>query len=417
MQSIDHKYGKRHFLYRDEDGAFRNLSVTTKAYAAYLRKLVDPDGGWIALGGRSPAEAIRHHCTGHISRSDHRLLKRTIDELLAIGHLQVGELDEDGEFLPVGSGDYVAIRDWIPAQSGMSKEQALAWYKQRADKAAQNQQPLARVTPVALAAAANDDTETHRQSTEAAPTMHRPCTDRSPSSQNSKGTELALFRNRSERIPPLSPKGESAGADKRDVFSTLEKVSDERKLAEQAVAWLNAQKPGARFRGDSQDARRQAKRWLKVGWDWRLVQKALALRLASLKASKPETWTNWVTPGTLFNRKLRRYVDEAQAGHTYRAAELGQAGGNGLPDDEAKRAAERAQRQAAEERDERRREAEAVFADVLEVVGLVGRDGDWESQLLHSIARTTIRALGWPQIVEQGEAIGARFVRSYMGER
>ena len=412
MLSIDFKHAERHFLYRDEAEPFRSLSITTKAYAAYIGKLVEPRGGWLALRGREPAVALRQSSAGKVTRSDLRLFKRAVDELLEVGHLELGELDASGEFVPLGHGNYLAVRDWIPARKGMSRKDAAVWHAEREARAAQYLADLCATDVEAVRVSTDSD----RPCTETDSTVHRTCTDNSPSAGNSNGTEFALFHTIPGHIPPLSPKGESASADKSNpVFDFEQDESpDERSLAELAVTWVNQQRqPPARFRADSQDARCQARRWREAGWGWRLVKAALELRLAAVKAAKPDGWQNWATPATLFNRKLRRYVDEAQAGHQYRPVAEPDSRSR-PPDEEARRATERAQRQIEQGRAEQRKLAEGAWADVLEVVGLVGGEGDWESELPSGQARAAVEAVSWSRIVAQRNALREEFVQHYM---
>ena len=408
---LDFKYAERHFLYRDERGSFRSLSVTTKAYGEYFRKLVDPEGGWLALHGRTPSDAFRQTCSGKITRSDHRLLQRAVKELLDDDFLVLGELDEAGQFLPLGRGNYVAIRDWTPAENGMSRSQAKQWFAEREQRAAQYLASLNMADEEAESVhdsgldTVREDNDSDRERTD----TDSSCTDSSASTENPNGTELALFHTIPDLFPPLSPKGESANADESNGFSLQARADDqpppdEQRLAAQAVSWLNEQRqPPTGFRPDSRDAIRQAKRWLKAGWNWRRVQKALQLRLDALKAAKPEDWRNWATPATLFNRKLARYYEEAQAGHSYRP-----------PGTEADRAAERSQRQLDNARAEHEAEAHQAFDDVLEVVGLVGASGDWHAELPNCLSKTVIREMGWERIVEGNYGLRDAFVQRYV---
>jgi len=440
MQAVDYRYSQRQFLHRDEPQCFRSLPLTTRSLGDYCRKAVDPDGGWLQLGGLSPADAVRRAGHGYLSRGDFRNIKRAVPELLEAGFLALGELDDDGMFLPLGHGDYLAIRDWVPSQRGMTRKETAAYYAEQEERAArylarlqapdadeaddqvveEEAAPSRTPTP---SANQNDDqragldtstppaehTVTTPKPTRQRPTAQRQCNDRSASTGNSNGTELALFHTIPFRKPPISPKGERGR-----FFDPDSSPSPSDSLAEKAIEWLNQQRTTpAQFRADNPDMQRQAQRWRKAGWDWPLLRKALDLRLAALKAVNPDGWENWATPWRLFDRKLRHFVHEALAGHSYRPAAsprnaalegMQPARASGLYDRAAERA--RAQRQES---------AERAFADVLTVASAVGANGDWQRRLRHATTRRVIGAIGWKRIVGQGEAIRDKFLGCYLG--
>ena len=49
--------------------------------------------------------------------------------------LVLGERDDQGHFVPLGTGDYLAIRDWVPSQRGMSRKDAAAYYAEQEEQA------------------------------------------------------------------------------------------------------------------------------------------------------------------------------------------------------------------------------------------------------------------------------------------
>ena len=192
---IDFRHSERYYLYRQEQGTYRCLSLTTKAYAAYLGKLVDPQGGWLALNDGTPAEAFRHQCAGKLTQGDYRLLRRSVTELLDEGYLVLGEV-VDGQFLPVGEGNYVAIRNWVPAQAGMTRRQTAAWHAERAVEVQGYRDKLAtsRLSFSAESCAVSRlDGRVGPVRIDSQPSLDSAWTENSPNSENTNGTERALI--------------------------------------------------------------------------------------------------------------------------------------------------------------------------------------------------------------------------------
>lgn len=188
---IDFRHSERHYLYREEQGAYRRLSLTTKAYAAYLGKLVDPAGGWLELHGEAPAEAFRYQCTGKLTQGDYRMLRRAVGELLEEGYLIRGEL-VDGEFLPIADGDYVAIRNWIPAQRGMTRKDTQAWHAEREARA---RRYLGGSMPDSMPVEAESDASSVPLETELGATLDRILTEPGVSLARS-GTDVGVSVDR-----------------------------------------------------------------------------------------------------------------------------------------------------------------------------------------------------------------------------
>lgn len=132
--------------YREEHGDFRTLSIVTKAIASYIRVLVDPEHGWLPLGGKTVARAIRLHATGKPHKNDHRILERCVAALLTEGYLvrctvntdnQAVFPTVDGRELPLSDwreqpeGDWVVIKNWVPAQHCLTPAQTRAWHQAR----------------------------------------------------------------------------------------------------------------------------------------------------------------------------------------------------------------------------------------------------------------------------------------------
>ena len=133
---ISFRHTERVHLYRQEQGAFRQLSLITKSVASYLLKLVDKAGGWLPLHGRAPWDAVRIAAPGECGQSDRRILKRAIRELLEEGYLELGVMVE-GELLPCEGPDaeYLAIRNWVPAQQIHTRSRAIRWQSERRARA------------------------------------------------------------------------------------------------------------------------------------------------------------------------------------------------------------------------------------------------------------------------------------------
>ena len=158
-------YQTSHFIrhYPDEIETFRRLPFITKSVAAYVRGLVDPTHGWIRLRGCSVEQAFRTRSSGPITRSDIRLLGRIIPELLDDHYLvkchryraDIGTLHVGDWHVPLSSwvqdpnGDWVVIPNWIPAQYGLSSEQAKTWQNERIQRIWANlaQGPAGGATP------------------------------------------------------------------------------------------------------------------------------------------------------------------------------------------------------------------------------------------------------------------------------
>jgi hypothetical protein len=133
---INFKHAERVHLYRDEQGSFRQLSLITKSVAAYLLKLADRTGGWLPLHGRQPWDAVRIAAPGACGQGDRRILKRAIVELLDEGYLELGAL-VDGTLLPCeqAEAEYLVIRNWVPAQNGLDRDETARWHEERTVRA------------------------------------------------------------------------------------------------------------------------------------------------------------------------------------------------------------------------------------------------------------------------------------------
>jgi hypothetical protein len=87
-------------------------------------------------------------------------------------------------------------------------------------------------------------------------------------------------------------------------------------LGEMATDWLNAHlgKTGSgRFGRLSACAHKAGARWRANGWSLELVTTALAIRIAELRRMGNHAY---LTPATLYNTKLAKYVEMAQQGTT-----------------------------------------------------------------------------------------------------
>ena len=146
---IDYEKARHWRQYRDEPCSFRGLSLITKAVAAYCGNLVDPAHGWLQLRGDSVAKAFRAHAAGRVTRSDCRLLERSIGELLDEGFLVRCRVLDNGlgkitthdqrdvelsSWLEDPGGEWVVIADWVPAQNGLNREDTTTWHAARRDR-------------------------------------------------------------------------------------------------------------------------------------------------------------------------------------------------------------------------------------------------------------------------------------------
>ena len=208
---ISFNHTERVHLYRQEQGAFRQLSLITKSVASYLLKLVDKAGGWLPLDGRTPWDAVRIAAPGECGQSDRRILKRAIRELLEEGYLELGVMVE-GELLPCEGPDaeYLAIRNWVPAQQGHTRSRAIRWQAER----------RARAQHCAEGEHCPENPDSAR--TERGPSVDRVCTERglspdrartekSVTTRNSNGMKLAVipYHTIPYRKNPLPPLGDS----------------------------------------------------------------------------------------------------------------------------------------------------------------------------------------------------------------
>lgn len=265
---INFKHAERVHLYRDEQGGFRQLSLITKSVAAYLLKLVDRAGGWLPLHGRQPWDAVRVAAPGACGQGDRRILRRAITELLEEGYLELGAL-VDGELLPCeeAEAEYMAIRNWVPAQNGCDRDKTTRWHEERLDRA--KHRTLARPSTenqdrFCSASGPSPD----RACTESGPSLDRACTEISASPRNSKGTDLALIPDHSGpfRRTPQTPQGavlsrpalsggcSSPRADKADERASPS-PADIEAFARPVIAHLNA-RVGRSFKPDGANLRR-----------------------------------------------------------------------------------------------------------------------------------------------------------------
>jgi len=133
-------------LYRDEDFNFRQLPLLTKALAAYLRIIVQPEHGWLHLPASSMRRAIQAISAGDISTADRRLLVRRIEGLLVHGYLTRCRLladlgasfrTADGREIPLSpwletpDGEWAVIANWVPSVHGLGISDAVAWHEAR----------------------------------------------------------------------------------------------------------------------------------------------------------------------------------------------------------------------------------------------------------------------------------------------
>lgn len=132
-----------------EPSSFRGLPFITKAIAAYLRTLVDPVHGWLALRGQSVDIALRHNATGTFTRAETRVFKRSIEQLLDQGFLVrcrvvpadpgviITECDREialSSWIEDPDGGWVVIADWVAEQFGLSRADERAWHAVRREQ-------------------------------------------------------------------------------------------------------------------------------------------------------------------------------------------------------------------------------------------------------------------------------------------
>jgi len=133
-------------LFRHEEHAFQTLPVVTKAVAAYLRILADPDHGWLFLPANQLYGAFRAMSTGPISRGDQRVLMRSLNTLLQAGYLTRCRLvapppayfhTADGRDIPLSpwlddaDADWLVITHWVPSEHALTPADTQAWHHQR----------------------------------------------------------------------------------------------------------------------------------------------------------------------------------------------------------------------------------------------------------------------------------------------
>ena len=274
---ISFKHADRVHLYRQEQGPFRQLPLITKSIATYLLKLVDKDGGWLRLHGRKPWDAVRIAAPGDCGQSDRRILKRAILELLEEGYLELAVM-VDGELIPCEEFDaeYLAIRNWIPALRGYSRERTVQRTEHRRIKALQRAQ------------AKDSPQEPAPIGTESGPSVDRACTERglspdrawtenSVSTRNSNGTKLALIPDHAipVRKPPLPPLGDSlsqlSALSAHPPLDPGDEAGDRQPpsvpletFAQSVIAHLNA-KVGRSFKADGPTLRRHLGELIRTG--------------------------------------------------------------------------------------------------------------------------------------------------------
>ena len=149
-ESLDLLHAPYTRLYLHEPFPLRTLPVLTKALAAYLRILVEPDHGWLWIRDLEVRKAIRNAAGGDMSRGDQRIVARAVGELVTIGHLARCRIfDGDlgtfttraGRDVPLSSwmeepeGEWLVIVDYVPTEHGLSREDTGAWHAMRLERA------------------------------------------------------------------------------------------------------------------------------------------------------------------------------------------------------------------------------------------------------------------------------------------
>ena len=149
--SIDFSTAAHVRQYREEQGTYRGLPLLAKGVASYLKNLVDAVHGWLHLDGNTITVAVLNHASGEVSRSHRSTLTWCLKKLLQEGHLircEVRSADL-GTFVASDErpiilspwvenleGDWIVVKNWVPAQNGLTPEDQSAWHAARQQRIA-----------------------------------------------------------------------------------------------------------------------------------------------------------------------------------------------------------------------------------------------------------------------------------------